>query len=109
MLIVMLVFLVYIGVWYLYMNDFMNSVQVAMERLESTAYADEIQHNINVMCSNGGALTKEFSKGIEVSGSGDEVYVNGIKRSVGCTVEVNIAGNTSKIKMSKDNGKVVLE
>ncbi len=109
MLIVMLVFLVYIGVWYVYMNNFMDAVQGAMGKLESSAYADELAHKVNVLCANTGTLEVEFRNAATVEGGGKEIGVNGEKRNVDCEVEYRGSGNSTSLKITKENEIVAIE
>lgn len=109
MLIVMLVFLVYIGVWYVYMSNFMDAVEGAMRRLENSAYADETQHKVNALCANAGSLSMEFKSQVGISGGGNEISVNDVKRNVDCDVEIRTNGNSTSYKITKEEGKVVIE
>ncbi|MEM3364133.1 MAG: hypothetical protein QXS93_01325 [Candidatus Micrarchaeia archaeon] len=111
MLIVMLVFLAYVGVWYLYMSNFMQSVESATDRLESGAYADEIQHKVNIMCIGEGSTSAEFKNPVDISGNGRVISVNNMTRDVACDVDVRIGGKTKKANIRKDaqNNAVVID
>ncbi|MCX8200228.1 MAG: hypothetical protein N3G76_02045 [Candidatus Micrarchaeota archaeon] len=103
MLIVMLVFLAYIGVWYVYMNDFMKAVDGAVARLESNTYADYMQHKVNMLCANSGSASVSFKNAVSISGSGREISVNGMVREVDCDVDVKAGTKTKNARLRKDD------
>ncbi len=104
LMIVLLVFLVYIGVWYLYMNGFMEVIDSAMQGLYARSAADTIAHGINVVCINSGSLKIDLNNRHEVKGDGKRITVDNIVKEVDC--EVSGAVNGTVVRISKRDGGV---
>lgn len=106
-LIVMLIFLVYIGIWITYMDSFMGAVQQAMQALERRAVVDSVVHKANIACVSNGEEIIDFGKEIEVNINGKKVAVGSTSREAGCEFASSYTINSSKIGIKKENGLLV--
>ncbi|GEM_PF-2101817 len=108
MLIVIFVFLVYIGIWYTYINNFMGVVENAMERFELNAYAEELQHKANLMCRGSGEMHSQFKSSVEINCNGGNTFdIGNIKKKIGCNVDCTQM-NVSGVVITKKDGGVLI-
>lgn len=108
LLIVMVIFLIYIGIWMSYMDSFMEAVQQAMGRLEQRAILDTVVHKANIACVTTGEQAVDFGKEIEIRTSGKLVTVGGASREADCEFAEDYALHSSKISIRKENGVIVV-
>ena len=105
-ILLLLIFLVYISVWYVYMDKIIESSEIVIHKFEIENYANEMNMKINTLCYSNGKLEIEFKNNIQLLIKDNVLNIEGIEKQINCETE-NVQLNKSKFTIEKKEKIIV--
>lgn len=99
-ILLLLIFLVYISVWYVYMDRIIESSEIVIQRFEMENYATEMSKKINTLCYSNGKIEIEFKNEIKLEIKENVLEIGGIKKQINCEIE-NVILNKKEFTIEK--------
>jgi hypothetical protein len=86
-IILLLIFLVYISVWYVYMDKIIEATEIVIGKFEKENYVNEMSKKINTLCYTNGEIKIEFKKEVDLEIQNNILKIEGIERKINCEIE----------------------
>jgi len=100
-IILILIFLVYISVWYVYMNNIIETSEIIITKFEMENYANEMSNKINLLCTSSGEINIEFKNPVEIVIENGILKIGNYERQINCNIE-NVKLNKKKFLIKKE-------
>jgi len=105
-IILLLIFLVYISVWYVYLDRIINASEIALNEFEKENYVNEMSNKINTMCFSEGKIYLELKNNVEIKIENNVLEIGGIEKKLNCEVE-NVNLNKGEFTIEKKEKIIV--
>lgn len=105
-IILLLIFLVYISVWYVYMDKIIDASEIVINKFEKENYASEISKKINTLCFSNGKINLEFKNDIDLEIKNNILIIDDIEKEINCEIE-NVKLNKNKFTIEKKEKIIV--
>jgi len=105
-IILLLIFLVYISVWYVYMDKIIDASEIVINKFEKENYANEMSKKINTLCFSNGKINLEFKNDIDLEIKNNILIIDDIEKEINCEIE-NVKLNKNKFTIEKKEKIIV--
>ena len=105
-IILLLIFLVYISVWYVYLDRIIEASEIALNEFEKENYVNEMSNKINTMCFSEGKIYLELKNNVEIKIENNVLEIDGIEKKLNCEVE-NVNLNKGEFTIEKKEKIIV--
>ncbi len=105
-IILLLIFLVYISVWYVYMDKIIDASEIVINKFEKENYANEMSKKINTLCFSNGKINLEFKNNIDLEIKNNILIIDDIEKEINCEIE-NVKLNKNKFTIEKKEKIIV--
>lgn len=99
-IILLLIFLVYISIWYVYLDRIIEASEIALNEFEKDNYVNEMSNKINTLCFSEGKIYLEFKNNVEMKIEKNVLEIDGIEKKLNCDVE-NVNLNKKEFTIEK--------
>ena len=99
-ILLLLIFLVYISVWYVYMDRIIDASEIVINKFEIENYANEMSKKINTLCYSNGKIEIEFKNKVELQIENNILKIEGVEKQINCEIE-NVILNKKEFTIEK--------